>query len=145
MLKILSHNFKVMVTLPSFLLGDIYSVVNIILIYHPRLILLATFYRLYEPFPDMTKLVMVTSMFVLPVPIWASRKKMKMQRKRVWKLSATDNILHAYRLLPNELWLANCKAFLMSHNSSIAPYFSPRFSEEEVGVINLWPALHLQL
>lgn len=66
----LSHNFKVMVTLPSFLLGDIYSAVNIILIYHPRFALLATFYRLHEPFPDMTKLmVMVTSKFGLPVSI----------------------------------------------------------------------------
>lgn len=114
LLKILSHNFKVMVTLSFFLHRDIYSVVNIILIYYPRFALLASFFRLHEPFRDMTKLmVMVTSRFGLPVPIWASRKKkMKMQLKRVWKLSATDNILHAYRLLPNELWLANCKAFL---------------------------------
>lgn len=27
----------------------------------------------------------------------------------------------------------------------MAPSFTPRFSEEEVGIINLWPALHLQL
>lgn len=57
-----------MVTLPSFLFGDIYSAVYIILIYHLRFALLATFYRLHEPFPDMTKLmVMVTSKFGLPV------------------------------------------------------------------------------